>query len=502
MNFEDIISTGPASGILPAGNCSPVKIIANEAIRQTFEEATLQQALNARHAPGVTGVMLNPDAHPGYGAPIGCVMLSPDHIYPGPVGVDIKCSMSLLQLDVPTEALAEKPLRRAIINAIEARIATGQQKSSRLKNAPQFTDEDAELAILEGASEEVCRRFGIPESWRLRCEDFQHTAPDGTLGLGSALQERLDVLKVTLKAFQKYYSARLRQLGTYGGGNHFGECEDVQLADDSPETAAIAEVFGLKPGCAAVLSHCGSRGFGNILGTNQFRVLQEKFDLWSIPFPGEDRELVYAPAGTKEANDYLCDMALAGNFATVNHLLINRLILEAFQEVLPGVNGSLVYYISHNFIRKEPIGPQNSLVYVHRKGATRAYPAGHFVLKETPFFETGHPILLPGNPLGGSCVMTALEGSEKNAFSINHGAGRVLGRNVAKKTLDQRTVNGEFDAADVLTNCRQYPLDEAPAAYKDFHQVVDSVKEAGLAKEVARLNARFVIKDGNSPADD
>jgi len=502
MNFQNILPTGPATGILPAGNRSPVKVVGNAAIRQTFEEETLQQALNARHAPGVTDVVLNPDAHPGYGAPIGCVMLSPDHIYPGPVGVDIKCSMSLLQLDVPTDALAEKPLRRALINAIESRIATGRQKSSRLKNAPRFSDEDAELAILEGASEEVCSRFGIPAEWRFHCEDFQHAAPDRTLGLGSTLQERLEVVKTTLKPFQKYYSARLRQLGTYGGGNHFGECEDVQLADDSPETAATAEVFGLNPGHAAVLSHCGSRGFGNILGTNQFRVLQEKFDLWNIPFPGEDRELVYAPAGTREANDYLCDMALAGNFATVNHLLINRLILEAFQEVLPGVNGSLVYYISHNFIRQEPIGPKNALVYVHRKGATRAYPAGHPVLWHTPYFTTGHPILLPGNPLGGSCVMVALDGAEKNAFSINHGAGRTLGRNVAKKTLNQKAVNGEFDAADVLTNCRQYPLDEAPAAYKDFREVVNSVKEAGLAREVARLNARFVIKDGDSPADD
>lgn len=499
MNFQDILPTGPATGILPAGKCTPVRVIGNAAIRQTFEEDTLRQILNARKSPGVTDVILNPDAHVGFGAPIGCVMLSPDHLYPGPVGVDVKCSMSLLQLDIPTEELADKRLRRALIDGIEARITTGYSSSRQLSKAPKFSDEDAELAILEGASPEVCERFGIPEEWTRRCEDFQHFAHDGSNGLGSSLHERLEYLKNS--GLFRNYSEKIHQLGTYGGGNHFGECEDVKLADESEETRRIAEVFGLKPGCAAILSHCGSRGFGNLVARNQFQILQNKFTLWGIPFPGEDKELVYAPIGTPEADNYLNDIALGGNFATVNHLLINRLLLEAFQEVLPGCSGTLVYYISHNFIRHEPIGPGNSMVYVHRKGATRAYPAGHFILKDSPFFETGHPILLPGNPTAGSAVMAALPGAELSAFSINHGAGRLLGRRAAVRTLNQQMVDQQFDEADILTNCRKYPLDEAPAAYKNFDDVLDSVKEAGLAREIARLHARFVIKDGSTPDD-
>ncbi|MDO4571160.1 MAG: RtcB family protein [Planctomycetia bacterium] len=497
MDYHDVLPRGPAFGILPVENRTPVRVVGNEAILKTFDEETLQQISAVRRAPGVTDAVLNPDAHPGYGAPIGCVLVSPSHLYPGPVGVDIKCSMSLLQLDIPTEELAEKSLRRALINAIEERITTGYRSSASLKKAPKFSDEDAELVLLEGASEEVCRRLDIPLSWTQRCEDFQHKAHDGSFGPESALRKRLEFLKAS-GLFGKKYPTRLRQLGTYGGGNHFAECEDVRLADDSDETKRVAEVFGLKPGCAAFLSHCGSRGFGNILAKNQFRLLKEKFELWGIPFPGGDTELVYAPIGTAEANDYQDDLALAGNLAVVNHLLINRLILEAFQEVLPGTNGELVYYISHNFIRREPIGHENRPVYVHRKGATRAYPAGHFILEGTPFYETGHPILLPGNPVSGSSVMVAQKNAEQTAFSINHGAGRIRGRNAAVRELNQQAVDQEFADADILTNCRQYPVDEAPSAYKNFDDVLNSVVEAGLAREVARLHARFVIKDTDS----
>lgn len=491
--------TGIATAELITGNTPPITVIGNETICDAFEPDTIAQAVNARRCPGVTDLVLNPDAHVGYGAPIGCVLLSPSHIYPGPVGVDVKCSMSLLQFDVPTADLADKRLRRAIINAIEQRITTGFASSKSLKKAPKFTDEQARQAIIEGASESVCEQFGIPFEWTQRCEDSQHFAEDGTT---ESLEKRYDEL--VAGGLFRDLPRQLRQLGTYGGGNHFGECEDVQLCEedsDSEQTAHIAEVFGLRPGCAAFLSHCGSRGFGNIIARNQFKILQSKFETWGIPFPAEDKELVYAPVGTPEATNYLNDMALGGNFATVNHLLINALIKDAFEEILPGVKANLVYYISHNFIRRETQGKDNSMTYVHRKGATRAFPAGHWSLKDTPFYETGHPILLPGNPSSGSAVMVALPGAELSRYSINHGAGRAMGRRDAQRQLDQKAVNDQFNEEDILTNCRNYPIDEAPKAYKDFNAVLDSVKQAGLAKEIARLHARFVIKDADK-ADD
>ncbi len=227
--------------------------------------------------------------------------------------------------------------------------------------------------------------------------------------------------------------------------------------------------------------------------------MRRHFATWGIPLPGNDRELVHAPLGTPEADSYLDDMALGANFATLNHLLINALVLEAFQEVIHGVKGSLVYFISHNIARKEIV--DNKEAWVHRKGATRAFPAGHHALKQTPFYDTGHPILLPGNPQDGSSVMVALPGAQLSCYSVNHGAGRRMSRTAAAKTLDQRTVDDSFNAADILFNGRNYPIDESPKAYKDFREVLRSVELAGLAREVARLQARFVIKDGDK-ADD
>jgi tRNA-splicing ligase RtcB len=290
------------------------------------------------------------------------------------------------------------------------------------------------------------------------------------------------------------FDEKIRQLGSYGGGNHFGECEVVHLSDDARHRA-VADTFGLKDRHVAFLSHCGSRGFGHNLASGQFKSLQEKFAKWQIPLPGEDRELVYAPLGTPEADAYIDDMSLGANFATINHLLINALVLEAFQEVLPGTTGSLVYFISHNIARQEVVN--NQIAWVHRKGATRAFPAGHHGLKGTRFAETGHPILLPGNPQDGSVVMVAEPGAEKSCYSVNHGAGRAMGRKAAARTLDQATVDRSFEDRDILTNCRLYPIDEAPAAYKDFKEVLRSVEAAGLASTVAKLDARFVIKDSD-----
>jgi tRNA-splicing ligase RtcB len=143
----------------------------------------------------------------------------------------------------------------------------------------------------------------------------------------------------------------------------------------------------------------------------------------------------------------------------------------------------------------------SQLAWVHRKGATRAFPAGHHALKGTMYEDTGHPILLPGNPQAGSSVMVADEGAALSCYSVNHGAGRRLGRRRAIRELNQRKIDKSFDDQDILTNCRNYPRDEAPEAYKDFDEVLRSVKSAGLATEVARLKARFVIKDGGK-ADD
>lgn len=479
---------------LPGDAGKPITVIGTDSIRAGFDPGCLQQAINSRMAPGVTDVVLNPDAHVGYGAPIGCVMISPTHIYPGPVGVDIKCSMSLLQLDIPEDVILDKPVRRALIEAIVARTPTGPGRGQRSVKKGRHVDRESwVLAVTDGATARVCEALGIPPEWALRCEDSSHHGHDRT---HDSLRARLEWILETRRV--RNFGDKIGQLGSYGGGNHFGECEITRIID-RPSARETADVFGLRDGHVSFLSHCGSRGFGNLLAQGQFKDLEQKFDAWSTPYPAGDKKLVYAPLGTPEANAYIDDMSLGANFATVNHMLINALVLEAFQEVLPGATGKLVYFISHNIAREEIVGGKKS--WVHRKGATRAVPGGHFSLAGTPFAESGHPILLPGNPRDGSVVMVAEGGAERTAWSVNHGAGRSMGRKHAARTLDQRQVDADFDASDILTNCRKYPIDEAPDAYKDFPEVLRSVEAAGLARQVAKLQARFVIKD-ESAADD
>ena len=503
--------TGEATGFIPVGDRSPITVIGTDAIRDGFDDVCIQQAINSRLAPGVTQLVLNPDAHRGYGAPVGCTMVSPTHIYPGPIGVDIKCSMSLLQLDIPADAIADRSTRRALIDAIGERIPTGAGCGQRhAKKSRKVEIALGSNALVNGASAEVCAALGIPPEWASRCEDHAHVGHDNT---HDALSRRLEVL-LRDEVFGDF-KEKITQLRSYGGGNHFGECEIVRLPQDNgdptltPSVSAanaridgatsVANTFGLKDNHVAFLSHCGSRGVGHRLAAGQFRTLQRHFAEWSIPLPGNDKELVYAPLGTAEADAYLDDMAIGANFATVNHMLINALVLEAFQQVLPGATGRLVYFISHNIARREVV--DDALAWVHRKGATRAFPANHPALKSTPFEATGHPILLPGNPRDGSMVMVANAGAQKSCYSVNHGAGRRMGRRDAARRLDQKAIDAEMAAHDIMSNCRTYPIDEAPDAYKDFAEVLRSVELAGLARPVAKLQATFVIKDGDK-ADD
>lgn len=497
--------TGEATGFIPVGDRTPITVIGTEPIRATFDDVTIQQAVNSRCAPGVSHLVLNPDAHRGFGAPVGCTMVSPTHIYPGPIGVDIKCSMSLLQLDLPADAVADVRTRRALIDAIGERIPTGAGRGQRhAKKSRKVSESPGAKALVEGASADVCAALGIPHEWTQRCEDHAHVGHDET---SESLAARLSRLR-RAEIFGDF-KEKITQLGSYGGGNHFGECEVVRVIDDTRkrrgsaaehlDTPTVADTFGLQDNHVAFLSHCGSRGIGHRLAANQFRALQQRFAEWRTPLPGNDKELVYAPLGTPEADAYLDDMALGANFATVNHLLINALVLEAFQQVLPGTRGALVYFISHNIARREVV--ENVNTWVHRKGATRAFPAGHEALKGTPFESTGHPILLPGNPRDGSMVMVADAGAAASCYSVNHGAGRQMGRRQAMRTLDQKSIDADLAARDILSNCRTYPMDEAPDAYKDFAEVLRSVELAGLARPVAKLEARFVIKDGDK-ADD
>ena len=476
-----VVREGPAEWLLPIKGKKPVRLIANDFILAAFDDKVFEQAVNTAEAPGVEQLIVGPDGHAGYGCPVGSVVVTDGYIYPGPVGPDICCSMSYLQTNVPDAEIADRAVRRAILNAIGERIPTGMG-SRQARKAHRFDKIALESAAVIGAQTHVLDSFGIPTSWAARLEC-------GMNGVGA------EYLHDRLAQHEPRIREKLSQIASLGGGNHFSELNVVQRVMDDE----LANQWGIKVGHVGFLTHCGSRGFGFQLAALHFKGLEARFRAWGIPLPGGEKELVYAPVDSPEGRAYLLDMWLGANFATVNHLLINTYLLEAIQEVIPGAKGDLVYHVSHNIGREEAVG--GHLRWVFRKGATRAFPAGHHELLGTPYADTGHPILLPGNPEAGSYIMVGRPDAIKTAYSINHGAGRAMGRNAAKRTLNQKTVDDGMLAADILYNGRNYPIDEAPAAYKDFNQVIGSVEEAGLARTVAHLQARFVLKDSDQSAE-
>ena len=225
-----IVPDGEATGVIhvpQAAGRKPITVIATRALRETFDPVCIQQALNSRLAPGVTDLVLNPDAHRGYGAPIGSVLVSPTHIYPGPVGVDIKCSMSLLQFDLSAGEIEDRGLRRALIQAISERTPTGAGKGQRsVPRSRRISGELGKRCAIEGASRNICDALGIPRPWAGRCEDAWHRGHDGT---PDSLERRLARL-VRGNLFEKL-EEKILQLGSYGSGNHFGECNVVETRD-------------------------------------------------------------------------------------------------------------------------------------------------------------------------------------------------------------------------------------------------------------------------------
>jgi len=405
MNIT-VHKTTDAEGFIPApnNNGKPITVIGTDAIRDNFDETCLQQALNSRGAPGVTDLVLNPDAHAGYGAPVGCVMVSPTHIYPGPVGVDIKCSMSLLQLDLPEDAITDKPTRRALINAIVERTPTGAGQGQRsAKKSRRVSRELGFQAVTEGASRAVCEQLGIrrngPSVAKTRPTACHQTSVPALSGF----------LPRTVSGISR---TRCSSLGSYGGGNHFGECEVVHLSD-RPSVQEAAETFGLRDKHVAFLSHCGSRGFGNLLAQGQFR------DLSTNSAPG------HAVPGRRSPTR-LCPARNSGGGCLSRRYVPGRELCHGEPPAHqcpragslpgnpPGRDGKagLFHQPQHcprgNHRWPEVVGPP--------QGCHSRHPGGHFSLAGTPFAETGHPILLPGNPRDGSVVMVAQAGRKSPAI--------------------------------------------------------------------------------------
>ncbi|HEY0324271.1 MAG TPA: RtcB family protein [Pyrinomonadaceae bacterium] len=349
------------------------------------------------------------------------------------------CGMMSAQSEVPAEAATpEKKLEfnRAVMERVE--MGTGG-KSHRLGRVSESEFNN----LVRGGAEYYVEKYGATfdrsraERHRIPVDD-DWQIPWG----GKGRPER-----------------GLDQLGSLGGGNHF-----IELQREEATGALFIQV------------HTGSRGFGHGLATNYFELAREE-----RPDAMTDIDLGYFMPDSHHYRDYLNAVAAGGNYAILNRLVIFEQVADAFREVF-GAELELIYEISHNLVQRE-WHPDFGEVWVHRKGATRAFPAGHPALKGTFWEETGHPVLIPGSNKDYSYILRPLEGASRSGYSVNHGAGRRLSRGEASRSLSQRQIDDEYAAAGILVNTDgRVPLDEAAPAYKASEEVVRAVVEAGLAR--------------------
>jgi tRNA-splicing ligase RtcB len=424
-----------------------VRLFVTSTLLDTAEDNLYRQIVNATRFPGVKLVVITPDVHYGYGVPVGCVILTDADsgaVAMGPVGYDIGCGMMSAQSDVDAEqATPERKLR--FNRAVMERVQMGYGGTSdRLRNLSEKEFNN----LIRGGAEYYVEKYGATfdrsraERHRIPVDD-DWSIPRG----GKGKPER-----------------GMAQLGSLGGGNHFIELQRSEMS---------RKLF--------VQVHTGSRGFGHGLATNYFELARQE-----RPEAITDIDLGYFTPDSRHYKDYLNAVAAGGNFAILNRLIIFEQVAEAFREVF-GSELELIYEISHNLVQRE-WHPDFGEVLVHRKGATRAFPAGHPALKGTCWEDNGHPVLIPGSNKDFSYILRPLADAVKSGFSVNHGAGRKLSRGQANRTLSQRDIDDEYAAAGILVNLDgRVPLDEAAPAYKSSEEVLRAVTEAGLAEVEHKL---------------
>jgi tRNA-splicing ligase RtcB len=427
----------------------PVRFFLTERLLETTEENLLQQVLNATAFPGVRCVVVTPDVHYGYGVPVGCVIATGGTLAMGPVGFDIGCGMMAARSGVDVGAAT--PERRLAFNQdVMRRVEMGAGGQSRsLKHLTRAAFED----IVRGGAEHYVETYGASFD---RSNAERHRIPvddDWQIPYGGAGRPERGIT----------------QLGSLGAGNHFMELQ----ADQN--------------GKLWVMVHTGSRGFGHGLTTNFFRLAkQENPGLPSL-------DLGYFTPDSVHWRAYRNAVAAGGNFAIVNRLVIFEQLARAFFETF-GETLELVYEISHNLAQLEP-HPEFGEVWVHRKGATRAFPAGHPMLAGTQWEATGHPVLIPGSNRDTSFVLRPAAGAVRSLYSVNHGAGRRMSRSAALRELDRRRIEDDYRAAGIVVNANgRVPIDEAGPAYKPSREVVEAVVGAGLATVEVELTPLASLK--------
>ncbi len=460
-----------------AGMLTDALIYADEKLlEQILGDLSIEQAMNVAHLPGIVGRSLAmPDIHQGYGFPIGGVAatrLRDGVVSPGGVGFDINCGVRLLASNLEREAVV--PHVRELVNQLFRDVPSG----TGAEGPAPCSYKELNDVLARGATSVIERGFGTPS-------DAEYCEESGTM-------RGADPTQVSDRAKQRGRT----QLGTLGSGNHFLEVQYVQQIFQ-PETA---QTFGLHENQVVVLIHCGSRGLGHQVCTDFLKTMNEAMRRYNITIP--DRQLACVPSQSPEGQNYLSAMAAAANFAWANRQVITHFTRQAFEKVLGGETRlRVVYDVAHNIAKSErhrvgPDGGSEENVLVHRKGATRSFPAG------SPFIPSayrgaGQPVLIPGSMGTASYVLVGTERAMDETFgTVCHGAGRALSRTAAKRGRDVRTETEKLEAQGIFlrSDTRDGILEEIPEAYKDIDAVVEVVQRAGLARKVARLRPMGVIK--------
>ncbi len=449
----------------------PVIIYADAQLISGLEAKALTQAANVAELPGVVeAVYVMPDAHSGYGFPIGGVAaFDPDKggvVSAGGVGYDIACGVRTLLTGVHVdEVLAQQ---KFLADRLFSRIPAGVGATGGV----ELNSREIEAMLYGGARWAVSSGYGLAEDLA-RIEDggaLSGADPEMVSALAKKRQER--------------------EVGTLGSGNHYLEVQEITQIFD----ANAADCYGLRVHDVVVSIHCGSRGLGHQIGTDYLDRMFRAASAHGLALP--DKELACAPVHSELGQEYLGAMRAGINCALANRQVLTHLTREVFHELFPRSSLHLLYDVSHNTCKEEwhEAGGRRRRVFVHRKGATRAWGPGHPDLPAV-FRPVGQPVFVGGS-MGTASFILAGCGASHAFSSANHGAGRNLSRTQAKKRYHARDVLVELEARGIVIRATSLKgvAEEAPGAYKDVDAVVETAEAAGLARKVALLRPLICVK--------
>jgi tRNA-splicing ligase RtcB len=451
----------------------PAVIYADEPLIREMDNKVYEQICNVASLPGIVkAAYAMPDAHWGYGFPIGGVAaFDPDLggvISAGGVGFDISCGVRTLHTGMRVQDIQEH--KSALAEALYYNVPAGVGSTGAIHLSPV----EMNAMLRGGAQWAVSQGYGSED-------DLLRTEEQGCMA--GALPAYVS---------DKAKKRQQDEMGTLGSGNHYLEVQHVTTVYDQ----TIAHAFGIEEGDVVISIHCGSRGLGHQIGTEFLREMAVSAAQHGISLP--DRELACAPIHSEVGQRYLGAMRAGINCALANRQIITHLTRKAVAYVIPGASLHLLYDVSHNTckVEKHMIDGEARNLFIHRKGATRAYGPGHPDIPE-PLRNAGQPVLIGGSMGTASYILAGTQQSETQAFSSAcHGAGRSMSRHQATRQWKGRALVDELASRGIIIKSPSLRgvAEEAPGAYKDVSEVVDAADKAGLAKKVARLEPMIVIK--------